>query len=128
MTHAVGARAGIMFERAVHRAERGARRLALARGRMGQRNARQELDNAGGAVGDALDRRALAVVDHRRHRGAGARQMVEQVDAKGQVPRSEARRGGKECGNTCRSWWVPYHYKQTNNTQLLSHVAIITKS
>src|SRR3546814_17763742 len=23
--------------------------------------------------------------------------------------RSEERRGGKECGSTCRSWWSPYH-------------------
>src|SRR3546814_17550594 len=26
--------------------------------------------------------------------------------------RSEARRVGKECGSTCRSWWSPYHYKK----------------
>src|SRR3546814_5057776 len=25
------------------------------------------------------------------------------------VPRSEERRGGKECGSTCRSRWSPYH-------------------
>src|SRR3546814_12619213 len=25
------------------------------------------------------------------------------------MPRSEARRVGKECGITCRSWWSPYH-------------------
>src|SRR3546814_16425750 len=28
-------------------------------------------------------------------------------------PRSEERRGGKECVSTCRSRWSPYHYKQT---------------
>src|SRR3546814_13779182 len=23
--------------------------------------------------------------------------------------RSEEQRGGKECGSTCRCWWLPYH-------------------
>src|SRR3546814_17779744 len=27
-------------------------------------------------------------------------------------PRSEERRGGKECVSTCRSRWSPYHYKK----------------
>src|SRR3546814_18125671 len=27
----------------------------------------------------------------------------------GRVRRSEERRGGKECGGTCRSGWSPYH-------------------
>src|SRR3546814_14435136 len=26
--------------------------------------------------------------------------------------RSEARRVGKECVSTCRSWWSTYHYKK----------------
>src|SRR3546814_20077245 len=34
------------------------------------------------------------------------------------VIRSEARRVGKECVSTCRSWWSPYTLKKTkhNNT------------
>src|SRR3546814_17810689 len=31
------------------------------------------------------------------------------------VMRSEERRVGKECVGTCRSWWSPYHYKQTTS-------------
>src|SRR3546814_15176164 len=30
--------------------------------------------------------------------------------------RSETRRVGQECVSTCRSRWLPYHYKQKNNT------------
>src|SRR3546814_9999753 len=31
----------------------------------------------------------------------------------GGIGRSEERRGGKECGRTCRSRWSPYHSKKT---------------
>src|SRR3546814_19069649 len=31
---------------------------------------------------------------------------------KGNAPRSEERRVGKECVSTCRSWWSPYHSKK----------------
>src|SRR3546814_9699145 len=29
--------------------------------------------------------------------------------------RSEEHKGGKECGRTCRSWWSPYHSKNTRD-------------
>src|SRR3546814_17044110 len=31
-----------------------------------------------------------------------------------ELPRSEARRVGKECVSTCRSRWSPYHYKKNH--------------
>src|SRR3546814_13288099 len=34
---------------------------------------------------------------------------VRMLTADGSVIRSEERRGGKECGSTCRSRWSPYH-------------------
>src|SRR3546814_20088270 len=33
------------------------------------------------------------------------------------IDRSEARRVGKECVNTCRSRWSPYHYKNKETIQ-----------
>src|SRR3546814_21126308 len=33
--------------------------------------------------------------------------------------RSEERRVGKECVSTCRSRWVPYHYKKKINQSIL---------
>src|SRR3546814_15589328 len=39
-----------------------------------------------------------------------ARIMIHQPS--GGAPRSEERRGGKECVSTCRSRWSPYHYKK----------------
>src|SRR3546814_17286488 len=35
--------------------------------------------------------------------------------------RSEERRVGKECVNTCRSRWSPYHQKQHNDDQTNTH-------
>src|SRR3546814_20503926 len=35
--------------------------------------------------------------------------------------RSEARRVGKECVRTCRSWWSPYHYKKKNRETQEEH-------
>src|SRR3546814_2062710 len=81
MAHAVVARTGIMFECAVHFAQSRTRRLALARGWVGQRNAGQELDDAGGAFGDALDRRAFAVVDHRRHGAARSEEHTSELQS-----------------------------------------------
>src|SRR3546814_12778209 len=44
------------------------------------------------------------------------------------VRRSEERRVGKECVSTCRSRWLPYHYKkkQTHQyTYIITHTPII---
>src|SRR3546814_12234198 len=38
------------------------------------------------------------------------------ADRSGAGERSEERRGGKECVSTCRSRWVPYHYKHNTKT------------
>src|SRR3546814_13148119 len=35
--------------------------------------------------------------------------------------RSEERRGGKECGSTCRSRWSPYHYKKKDRSKSTSN-------
>src|SRR3546814_15177272 len=46
------------------------------------------------------------------------RDMGETMDVKfviGNAFRSEERRGGKECGCTCRPRWLPYHEKNKNN-------------
>src|SRR3546814_2338587 len=48
----------------------------------------------------------------RRHRPCRldpARHVVDQKGVLGERPRSEERRGGKECVSTCRSRWSPYH-------------------
>src|SRR3546814_13292564 len=34
-----------------------------------------------------------------------------------EVRRSEERRGGKECGSTCRSRWPPHHKKKKSENQ-----------
>src|SRR3546814_11112429 len=48
----------------------------------------------------------------------GARQFVRVIEAlRRETPRSEERRGGKECVSTCRSRWSPYH--ETKTTQRL---------
>lgn len=52
---------------------------------MRQRNAREKLDDAGGAPRNLLDRAAVAVADHRRHRATPPREMAEQIDKEGQV-------------------------------------------
>src|SRR3546814_2966356 len=66
VAHAVFARAGIGFERAVHRAERRAGGFALGRRRLGQRNALKKLDDAGGTSRNLLDGDALAIADQDR--------------------------------------------------------------
>src|SRR3546814_16558785 len=40
-----------------------------------------------------------------------ARKVVVLGDLEEAEPRSEERRGGKECVSTCRSRWAPYHLK-----------------
>src|SRR3546814_3180098 len=79
VAHAVFARAGIGFERAVHRAERRAAGFALGRRRLGPRNALKKMDEAGGTSRNLLDGDALATADHRRTRAIPAREIVEQV-------------------------------------------------
>src|SRR3546814_14353781 len=41
--------------------------------------------------------------------------LNEQIQEMQRRLRSEERRVGKECVRTCRSWWLPYHYKNNNN-------------
>src|SRR3546814_2676711 len=51
----------------------------------------------------ARDELAAVIVQHR----PGA--AVRAAGGRGFLPRSEARRVGKECVSTCRSRWSPYH-------------------
>src|SRR3546814_14229851 len=46
------------------------------------------------------------------HRGDGGHALLPDRRA-----RSEERRVGKECVSTCRSRWLPYHYKKITATQ-----------
>src|SRR3546814_13975569 len=55
-----------------------------------------------GARGDVVDGLVDARVDAQGQAVAGG---VDGVD----YPRSEERRGGKECVSMCRSRWSPYH-------------------
>src|SRR3546814_12616856 len=43
--------------------------------------------------------------------------LDDHADALVAKARSEERRVGKECVNTCRSRWSPYHYKKKNHKQ-----------
>src|SRR3546814_12220285 len=59
-----------------------------------------------------IDGDTLETLDKKRVRLSGIDAPDE--DGKGNVPkiaaqRSEERRGGKECGRTCRTRWSPYH-------------------
>src|SRR5690606_25206902 len=72
--------------------ERGAGSFALGGARAGQRDAGKELDNAGSAPRDLLDRRTAAVADHRGHRAALGSEMAKQVDEKGQLVGADAPR------------------------------------
>src|SRR3546814_11109216 len=81
----------------------------------------------------ALQQQRVAEVVQRLHRGrvhrrrplvVALRQVVaaELVIGRGKpIHRSEERRVGKECVSTCRSRWLPSHYKKkkryTNKTQ-----------
>src|SRR3546814_13709935 len=47
----------------------------------------------------------LAIAPENAWRVAG----LERADSVALEPRSEARRGGKGCVCTCRSWWSPKH-------------------
>src|SRR3546814_13724234 len=60
---------------------------------------------ARGRVG-MVQRRRYRVEAARRPRMAAADAERRQPAA---APRSEERRGGKECVRTCRSWWSAYH-------------------
>src|SRR3546814_16483026 len=39
-------------------------------------------------------------------------------------PRQEERRGGKEWGSTCRSWWSPQHTKKKNREEKIQIITI----
>src|SRR3546814_12745898 len=61
--------------------------------------------------GEIAARRAETGDDHRLVLAGIAAAQVERQPI-GEMPRSEARRVGKECGSTCRSWWAPYQKKK----------------
>src|SRR3546814_12758964 len=89
---------------------------AAALGAADQREARllRQRDAPGGEAGARYqDGNAhLHRLDHhlRGQPPGGVEDLVVGRDA---VQRSEARRVGKECVSTCRSWWSPCHYKKT---------------
>src|SRR3546814_8893165 len=56
------------------------------------------------------NRHRLGQLLRRRHAlQAGVQQRPQHRRSRGERPRSDERRVGKECVSTCRSLWSPYH-------------------
>src|SRR3546814_14552286 len=66
----------------------------------------------GGSTVNGLKEAALASEHQRGLVEAGLGPLRQQIEAQRRANRSAERRGGKECGSTCRSRWSPYHKKK----------------
>src|SRR3546814_12417759 len=79
------------------------------------RSARPERD----VLGD------VTIIDRQELEQAGQDSLAEVLSQRHGIEfysnRSEERRGGKECGSTCRSRWSPYHYRKNKHTTTNYH-------